>query len=110
MFVQFLELEDLTAMTEEERKVPTTIEELGISIHVKARTSPYPNTAIRRFPVPDNKVSWDVSSHILLRDLNKNNNIRPYLGLKVLLMKLVCKFLVDSGLVFVRYAQYSMIL
>ncbi|XP_038076672.1 transient receptor potential cation channel subfamily M member-like 2 isoform X3 [Patiria miniata] len=44
---------------EEERKVPTTLEELGIALHQKARSSPYPGTAIRRFLVPDEKVPWE---------------------------------------------------
>ncbi|XP_033625076.1 transient receptor potential cation channel subfamily M member-like 2 isoform X2 [Asterias rubens] len=47
----------------EERKVPTTLEELGITLHQKARSSPYPGTAIRRFPVPDDKVPWENNNH-----------------------------------------------
>ncbi|XP_071824925.1 transient receptor potential cation channel subfamily M member-like 2 isoform X3 [Apostichopus japonicus] len=46
---------------DEDDEVPTTIEELGIAIHVKSRTSPYPGTAIRRFHVIISKVPWSVS-------------------------------------------------
>ncbi|PIK55607.1 putative transient receptor potential cation channel subfamily M member 2 isoform X7 [Apostichopus japonicus] len=46
---------------DEDDEVPTTIEELGIAIHVKSRTSPYPGTAIRRFHVIVSKVPWSVS-------------------------------------------------
>ncbi len=41
--------------------VPTSIEDLGIMVHVKARSSPYPNSAQERFNVPADKVKWDVS-------------------------------------------------
>ncbi|KAJ8036475.1 Transient receptor potential cation channel subfamily M member 3 [Holothuria leucospilota] len=47
--------------SEEDHDVPSTIEELGIAIHVKSRTSPYPGTAMRRFHVSDNNVPWSVS-------------------------------------------------
>ncbi|XP_067911983.1 ADP-ribose pyrophosphatase, mitochondrial-like isoform X2 [Heterodontus francisci] len=30
-------------------------------IHVKARTSPYPGSQVKRFPVPDNYVCWSVT-------------------------------------------------
>ncbi|XP_072174396.1 transient receptor potential cation channel subfamily M member-like 2 [Diadema setosum] len=40
-------------------EVPISIEALGIMIHQKSRASPYPGTAIRRFPVPDDKVPWE---------------------------------------------------
>ncbi|RDD39507.1 Transient receptor potential cation channel subfamily M member 2 [Trichoplax sp. H2] len=32
----------------------------GHSVHKKARKSPYPGTAIQRFPVPDNAVNWEI--------------------------------------------------
>ncbi|XP_071942447.1 transient receptor potential cation channel subfamily M member-like 2 isoform X2 [Antedon mediterranea] len=51
--------DDFIADEEEAYKVPTTLEEIGIMIHKKARQSPYPGTAIRRSYVPDSKVPWE---------------------------------------------------
>ncbi|XP_041459667.1 transient receptor potential cation channel subfamily M member-like 2 isoform X2 [Lytechinus variegatus] len=53
--------EESLDIAEEERRfeVPVSIEALGIMIHKKSRASPYPGTALRRFPVPDNKVPWE---------------------------------------------------
>ncbi|GCB67445.1 hypothetical protein scyTo_0005130 [Scyliorhinus torazame] len=31
-----------------------------LTIHVKARSSPYPGSQVERFPVPDNYVSWSI--------------------------------------------------
>ncbi|XP_030829332.1 transient receptor potential cation channel subfamily M member-like 2 isoform X2 [Strongylocentrotus purpuratus] len=42
-------------------KVPDSLEALGIMIHKKSRASPYPGTAMRRFPVPDDKVPWETA-------------------------------------------------
>ncbi|XP_033624226.1 transient receptor potential cation channel subfamily M member-like 2 isoform X2 [Asterias rubens] len=57
------EVEENYTSESEERKVPSTLEELGITLHHKARSSPYPGTAIGRSPVPDEKVPWEVSFH-----------------------------------------------
>ncbi|XP_033100606.1 transient receptor potential cation channel subfamily M member-like 2 [Anneissia japonica] len=45
---------------EEVYNMTTTLEEIKIMIHKKARQSPYPGTTIRRADVPDAKVSWEV--------------------------------------------------
>eukprot|EP00057_Strongylocentrotus_purpuratus_P010202 XP_011664676.1 PREDICTED: transient receptor potential cation channel subfamily M member 2 isoform X5 [Strongylocentrotus purpuratus] len=42
-------------------EVPVSLEALGIMIHKKSRASPYPGTAMRRFPVPDDKVPWETA-------------------------------------------------
>ena len=42
-------------------EVPVSLEALCIMIHKKSRASPYPGTAMRRYPVPDDKVPWEVS-------------------------------------------------
>ncbi|XP_033100603.1 transient receptor potential cation channel subfamily M member-like 2 [Anneissia japonica] len=52
--------DDFIPDEEEVHKVPTTLEEIGIMIHKKARQSPYPGTAIRRTYVPDAQVRWEV--------------------------------------------------
>ena len=43
--------------------VPVESEQVGRyghAVHKKARKTPYPNTAIHRFPVPDHAVNWEV--------------------------------------------------
>ena len=45
---------------EEKPSVPTSIEDIGIMVHVKARSSPYPSSAQQRFNVLKEKVPWTV--------------------------------------------------
>ncbi|XP_799116.3 transient receptor potential cation channel subfamily M member-like 2 [Strongylocentrotus purpuratus] len=42
-------------------EVPVSLEALGIMIHEKSRASPYPGTAMKRYPVPDDKVPWETA-------------------------------------------------
>lgn len=42
------------------RMTSLELEEEQRDLHVKARTSPYPETMVWRLEVPDNKVPWEV--------------------------------------------------
>ena len=61
--------EEARELSEKQKEIVDEMMEKRWENHYRSRSSPYPETQVMRFPVPDNKVSWQVGLVYLVLQL-----------------------------------------